>query len=325
MRVRDIMADKRLKIVFMGTPSIAVPLLSAVLDAGHYVVGVYTRPDGRAGRGRRLVVPEVKSFALERGLSVFQPASLRRDKDARRHLTGLAPDVIIVVAYGLLLPSEVLETPPLHCLNVHPSLLPRHRGPSPVATAILDGDVDTGVTVMRLDEGMDTGPIVAQRKTVINPEETGERLTSRLFEMGSKLLVDTLPPWARGEIRAQPQIDAQATVTRRLFREDGEIDWDRPAEYTARQVRAYHPWPSSFTGWQERLLKILEAAVVGPDREAAVSPGHAVSLEEGRIGVGTGDGVLEIRRVQLEGRQPVSTAEFLAGHPDIVGSVLGPR
>ena len=317
------MPGNRLKIVFMGTPGVAVPVLSAVLDAGHDVVGVYTQPDRRAGRGRRLVAPEVKTFALERGLPVSQPASLRRDEDARRHLSGLAPDVIIVAAYGLLLPPDVLQIPPLNCLNVHPSLLPRHRGPSPVVTAILDGEVDTGVTVMQLDEGMDTGPIVAQRKTEIDPDETGQGLTSRLFEMGSELLVESLPGWTRGELEAQPQDDSRATVTTRLKRENGEIDWGRPAEYTARQVRAYHPWPGSFTRWQGRVLKILEAQAVDP--ESTVESGHAISLEGGGLGVGTADGILELRRVQLEGRRPVSTAELLAGHPDIVGSVLGPR
>ena len=319
------MANDGLKIVFMGTPGVAVPVLSAVLDAGHDVVGVYTQPDRRAGRGRRLVAPEVKAFALERDLPVFQPASLRRDQEARLQLASLGPDVIVVAAYGLLLPTEVLEIPPMHCLNVHPSLLPKHRGPSPVATAILDGDVETGVTVMQLDEGMDTGPIVAQRKAEIGPKETGEGLTSRLFEMGGELLVETLPPWANGDVRAQPQDDSQATASSRLTREDGEIDWGRPAEYTARQVRAYYPWPGSFSHWQGRILKVLEASAVDQDREAAVNLGHVVPLDEGGLGVGTGSGILELSRVQLEGRRPVSASELATGHPEIVDSVLGPR
>ena len=319
------MTGHRLKIVFMGTPRVAVPVLSAVLDAGHDVIGVYTRPDRPAGRGRRPVAPEVKGSALDSGLPVFQPASLRGDEEARRHLAELASDVIIVAAYGLFLPADTLEIPPLRCLNVHPSLLPRHRGPSPVATAVLEGDEATGVTIMRLDEGMDTGPIVAQRETAIGPEETAEVLTARLFQMGADLLVETLPRWARDEVQARPQDEAQATVTMRLSREDGEIDWARPASYIARQVRAYLPWPGTFTHWQGRLLKVLEASALDLDSEASLSAGQVVSLDARGVGVATGDGILGLHRVQLEGRRPVSAAELLAGHPEIVGSVLGPR
>ena len=314
--------DPRLKIVFMGTPGFAVPVLSALLDAGHDVVGLYTRPDRPAGRGRRLAPPEVKRFALERKIPVFQPYSLRRDETARQELAGLSPDVIIVAAYGLFLPFEVLEMPPLRCLNVHPSLLPRHRGPSPVATAVLEGDEATGVTIMQLDEGMDTGPIVAQRKTPMGPEETAEELTVRLFQMGAELLVDTLPAWAGGDVQVRPQDDSQATVTKRLSRADGEIDWGHPAALIARQVRAYYPWPGSFTYWQGRLLKIIEASALGPNSDAL---GQVVSLDTGGLGVATGEGILELRRVQLEGRRPVSAAELLAGHPGLVGSLLASR
>ena len=314
--------DPPLKIVFMGTPGFAVPVLSALLDAGHDVVGLYTRPDRPAGRGRHLATPEVKRFALERKIPVFQPSSLRRDETARQELAGLSPDVIIVAAYGLFLPVEVLEMPPLRCLNVHPSLLPRHRGPSPVATAVLEGDEATGVTIMQLDEGMDTGPIVAQRKTPMGPEETAEELTVRLFQMGAELLVDTLPAWAGGEVQVRPQDDFQATVTKRLSRADGEIDWGHPADFIARQVRAYYPWPGSFTCWQGRLLKIIEASALGPNSDAL---GQVVSLDTGGLGVATGEGILELRRVQLEGRRPVSAAELLAGHPGLVGSLLASR
>ena len=298
-------------------------MLEAVIGAGHDVIGVYTRPGRPAGRGRRPSTPEVQRYALDRGIPVFQPVSLRRDEEARRHLIELAPDVIVVAAYGLFLPADILESPPLRCLNVHPSLLPRHRGPSPVATAVLDGDEATGVTVMRLDEGMDTGPIVAQEETAIGPEETTEELTARLFRMGADLLVETLLRWARGEVQARPQDEAQATATTRLSREDGEIDWGRPAAYTARQVRAYLPWPGSFTHWQGRLLKVLEASAHGPDSEASFDVGRVVSLDGRGVGVATGDGILGLRRVQLEGRRPVSAAELLAGHPDFIGSVLG--
>ena len=196
----------------MGTPGFATPVLSGLLDAGHEVAGVYTRPDRRAGRGRRLLAPEMKSFAAERGLPVLQPPSLR-EEEAQRVLAALSPELMVVAAYGLLLPPAVLDIPPLHCLNIHPSLLPRHRGPSPVTAAIMEGNEETGVTVMRLDEGMDTGPIVAQRSARIGGEETGEALTARLFQMGAELLVDTLPAWSKGEIEPRPQDEALATVT----------------------------------------------------------------------------------------------------------------
>ena len=305
----------------MGTPGFAAPVLSGLLDAGHEVAGVYTRPDRRAGRGRRLLAPEMKSFAEERGLPVLQPPSLR-EEEARRALAALSPELIVVAAYGLLLPPAVLDIPPLHCLNIHPSLLPRHRGPSPVAAAIVEGDEETGATVMRLDEGMDTGPIVAQRRTRIGREETGEALTARLFQMGADLLVDALPAWSKGEIEARPQDESLATVTRRLSREDGEIDWSMPAERTARQVRAYHPWPGAYTTWEGRSLKVIEAAAAEEDGGVGEA-GRVVSLGRGRMGVSTGEGVLELRQVQLEGRSAVDAAGFLAGHPGAVGSVLG--
>ena len=304
----------------MGTPGFAAPVLSGLLDAGHEVAGVFTRPDRRAGRGRRLLAPEMKSFAAEQGLPVLQPPSLRGE-EARRTLAALSPELIVVAAYGLLLPPAVLDIPPLHCLNIHPSLLPRHRGPSPVAAAIMEGDEETGATVMRLDEGMDTGPIVAQRRTRIGREETGEALTARLFQMGADLLVDVLPSWAGREIEARPQDETLATVTPRLSREDGEIDWSLPAERTARQVRAYQPWPGAYTTWEGRSLKVIEATAT--EAGGVEEAGRMVSLGRGRMGVATGEGVLELRQVQLEGRSAVDAAGFLAGHPGAVGSVLG--
>ena len=235
-----------LRVVFMGTPAFAVPALGALLEMGCDIAGVYTQPDRRSGRGRRLSAPPVKQAAIERGLPVFQPASLRRDEEARRQIAALEPDLIVVAAYGLFLPAETLVVPSLGALNIHPSLLPRHRGPSPVATAILEGDTATGVTIMQLDEGMDSGPIVAQRETEIGAEETAEDLTSRLFSMGAELLTETIPKWSATETAPTPQDDSEATITRLLRREDGKIDWTQPAEHISRQVRAYHPLARKF-------------------------------------------------------------------------------
>ena len=304
----------------MGTPSFAVPVLSALLDAGHDVVGVWTRPDRPAGRGKRTVPPPVKRFADERGLAVSQPASLKTP-EAPEWLSALSPDVIVVAAYGRMIPLGILTMPPLGCINIHPSLLPKYRGPSPVATALLNGETATGVTIMKIDEGMDTGPILASRQTDIRSAETAEVLTERLFEMGASLLVETLPLWAEREIAACPQDSSEATTTRLLKREDGEIDWGQPAERIARQVRAYHPWPGAYTDWQGRRLKIVAARVSDVSDSIPLPPGQ-VALPDGGLAVGTGDGVLSVETLQLEGRRAVTAAEFVAGHPGIVGGRL---
>lgn len=306
----------------MGTPGFAVPVLDALLDDGHDVVGVFTQPDRKAGRGRLLVPSPVKSRALELDLRVFQPTSLSRDSAARARMAELEPKVIVVAAYGLLLPSETLELPQVGCLNIHPSLLPRHRGPSPVPSTILAGDRDTGVTLILLDKGMDTGPIVAQRSTPIGDWETAGALTDRLFRMGAGLLLEELPCWVSGEVRPQPQSESQATVTRLLKREDGEIDWSRPVLDIWRQVRAMQPWPGTFTTWQGRLLKIIEATPTDSVKAPADLPG-SVSVTDGiSIGIAAGDGLLKIERLQIEGRRSVAADEFLMGYPDFPGSHL---
>ena len=254
------MSRDPLRVVFMGTPAFAVPALRALVERGHVVVGVYTQPDRRAGRGRKLRASPIKIFSEECGLPVFQPRSLRQDTEsARSELAELAPDAVIVAAYGLFLPEKVLRLPRLGCLNIHPSLLPKHRGPSPVATAILDGDEATGVTIMLLDEGIDTGPILAQQETRIAADETAEGLTNRLFELGSNLLIDSLDRWEQGQIVPKPQNDDDASFTRRLEREDGRIDWNQSADSLARRVRAFTPWPGTFTTWRGRTLKVLRA------------------------------------------------------------------
>ena len=319
-----------LRVIFMGTPEFAVPALDAMLQAGCEIIGVYTQPDRRSGRGRRLTAPPVKQAAIERGLSVFQPASLRRDAEARAQLAALQPDVVVVVAYGLFLPADTLAVSPLGALNLHPSLLPKYRGPSPVASAILNGDKTTGVTLMRLDEGMDSGPIIAQRDTQIGAEETTADLTPRLFEIGAQLLAECLPRRRDGTVNAIPQREADATITRLLTREDGAIDWTHSADYIARQVRAYHPWPGSFTRWNGRQIKVHQATAIDRgaseelDDEASKrqAPGEIVENQQG-ITVVCGDGLLLLRRLQMEGRQATGIDDFVRGYRDFVGSRLG--
>ena len=313
-----------MRIVFMGTPDFATPVLRALLDAGHEVAAVYTRPDRRANRGKRLAAPPVKEVALKLGLCVRQPASLRRDEDAQRGIRQLAPDAIVVAAYGLFLPLDTLRAPSVGCANIHPSLLPRYRGPSPVVTALLNGDESTGVTLMMPDEGMDTGPILAARETVISESEDAPALTARLFEMGAALLVETLPAWERGEVSPRPQDDALATVTSLVRREDGEIDWRLPARQIERMTRAYQPWPGAFTTWRGSVLKVVHAHVrePGPDGEAPPL-GRVVTLSDGGVGVQTGDGVLELSCVQLAGRGTSDARDFARGRRDFLGSTLG--
>ena len=315
------MTERPLRLIFMGTPSFAVPALDALLDAGHDIVGVFTQPDRRSGRGRRLSAPPVKEFAESRGLKVLQPASLREDTDAIRRIADPAPDAIIVAAYGLFLPEDVLAVPRLGCLNIHPSLLPRHRGPSPVATAILEGDEITGVTIMLLDEGMDTGPILAQQETEISREEPCDTLTMRLFDIGSNLLTTTLDDWRDHSIAPAPQDDASATVTRRLQRTDGQIHWNQTALEIARRVRAFTPWPGTFTAWQGRTLKILRALPIDDHIESPA--GTAIAVNDGSIAVATSQGTLRLIDVQIEGRRASPATDFARGYPDFVGSILG--
>ena len=309
-----------LRVVFMGTPRIAVPVLESLLNSGADVVGVYTGPDRRSGRGRRLAPTPVKAFAESRGLSVFQTASLRTDDEERARLAQLALDAIVVAAYGIFLPSDVLALPRLGCLNLHPSLLPRHRGPSPVASAILEGDETTGVSIILLDDGVDTGPILARESVPIGPTETCEELTDRLFDLGANLLVSALESWNAGRIQPTPQDDALATLTRRLERADGRLDWSQSAESLARQVRAFTPWPGTFTTWRGKTLKILRAEPL--DIDPAAPPGAVIAPTASDVAVATGDGALRILDLQLEGRRPSPAPDFLRGHQDFISSTL---
>ncbi len=305
----------------MGTPAFAVPVLRKLLTDAHEIVGVYTRPDRAAGRGRKVVSTPVKRVALEHGLSVSQPKSLRPREELQR-LVELSPEVVVVAAYGLLLPKLDLEAPPHGCLNIHPSMLPRHRGASPVAATLLNGDTVAGVTIMKLDEGLDTGPIVAQRQASIGPRENAEQLTHRLFEIGADLLSEVLPDWRHGRIEARAQDETGATTASRLTKDDGEIDWTRDADHIGRQMRAYYPWPGSYTYWQGKRLKLIEAEALAGEDDSH-EPGRVVGSAAGGLAVATGNGVLRLEQLQLEGRKVVGPTEFIQGYPDFVGSTLG--
>lgn len=309
-----------MRVVFMGTPDFVIPVLERLLSSEMAdVVAIFTQPDKASGRGKANRMSPVKGYALERDLPVLQPASLRTE-DTQQALEALAPDVVVVAAYGKLLPPKVLGTPRFGCINIHPSLLPKHRGPSPVVSAILEGDDVTGVTVMVMDEGMDTGPVVAQRQTRVGSEETAGELTYRLFQMGGQLLAEVLSAWVRGEITSTSQDDSQATVTRKIEKDDGEATWGSTAHELERRVRAFDPWPGLYTRWRGKIIKAVEAKAVLQE-ESFLDPGTVVSTEDG-IAVVTGRGMLVLRSVQLEGRRPMPIEEFVRGQRDFVGSRL---
>ena len=310
-----------MRVVFMGTPAYVLPVLEALLSPGFQVVGVYTQPDRPSGRGRVSEPSPVKSFALKHGIRVFQPSSLRRS-EVQAELASLSPDVIVVAAYGKILPPEVLNIPPYGCVNVHPSLLPQYRGPSPVATAILEGAAHTGTTIMLLDEGMDTGPILAARQVPIDSGATAEILTPVLLGVGADLLSEVLPLWVKGEVTPQPQGDSSATVTRKLEKSDGEVNWSLSAEEIERRLRAFTPWPGLFTYWQGKLLKILSARPLA--EEVPGEPGLVVPLDGRDVaaGVVTGRGILGLKGLQMEGRRAVNSEEFVRGYGNFLGSAL---
>ena len=302
----------------MGTPHFAVPTLQALADGGAQIVGVYTQPDRPSGRGKKTTKSPVKVLAEALGLPIFQPATLSTN-EARSELEALHPDVIVIAAYGLILPDWTLALPTHGALNVHPSLLPRHRGPAPVANAILEGDQETGVTIMLVEPEVDSGPVLRTAKVPINPTETTGQLTEKMSIIGGELLVKTLRDWTSGLIDPQLQDHALATFSRKATKTDGRIDWTLPAEVIDRRIRAYHPWPGSFTTWSGRRLKILEAHPTGDEvgRPGIVSRGSTGIL------VQTGSGQLALKKVQPEGRRPMDMSAFLAGHPDFVGATLG--
>lgn len=307
------------RVVFMGTPAFAVPVLTA-LAGTHQVVGVVTQPDRPAGRGRELQPAPVKRVALEFGLPLIQPPSLRRP-EALAQLAAWQPEVIVVAAFGQILRQDVLDLPPHGCLNVHASLLPRWRGAAPIPAAILAGDAVTGVTIMKMDTGLDTGPIVARREEPIRPDDTQTSLGERLAQLGARLLVETLPAYLEGALLPQPQPEEGVTYARQLRKEDGLLDWSRPAVELDRQVRAFHPWPGAFTSWKGQMLKVLRAVPL-PDWRGDAPPGLVLALADG-IAVATGEGALRLEQVQLAGKRPMDVALFLRGQRDFVDSRLG--
>jgi len=311
------------RIIFMGTPEFAAPTLHALLAAAPHhnwqVVAVATQPDRPAGRSKTLISSPVKQVALAAGVPVLQPASLRKEPAAVDAIRLLAPDVIVVAAYGLILPKSVLEIPTFGCINVHASLLPAYRGASPITAALLDGLNATGVTIMLMDEGTDTGPALRQAVQPIHTDDTTTTLSARLADQGAALLVETLVDWRRGDVApvAQSNLPGTPSSCRLIKKEDGRIDWTQPAVVIERMTRAYTPWPSAYTLWKGEPFKLIEAAAVTGD----ATPGQVVRTAAG-IAVGTGAGLLLLRTVQPAGKRPLDVRSFLNGASDFIGATL---
>ena len=308
-----------MRIVFFGTPEFAVPALEALIEGPDHVAAVVCQPDKPAGRGQHLAVPPVKRLALAAGVPVLQPAQLRTP-DFAEVLRPLAPDLIVVAAYGKILPQSLLKLPPLGCINVHASLLPKYRGAAPIQWAILCGERTTGITIMQMNERMDAGDILAQHETHIGDAETYGELQERLAELGASILLEALVELCVGRLHARAQSEADVTLAPMIKKDDGRIDWTQSAVHIARMVRAFNPWPSAFTHLGGKLLKIHCAHARSDAARAA--PG-TVADTRGAVVVATGDGELELSEVQLEGRKRMSGAEFARGGHLTMGTVLG--
>ncbi|BBN80033.1 methionyl-tRNA formyltransferase [Pseudoalteromonas sp. A25] len=311
---------KPLRIVFAGTPDFAARHLSALINSHHEVVAVYSTPDRPAGRGKKLKASEVKMLALEHSLPVYQPESLKTP-EAQAELAALNADVMVVVAYGVLLPKAILETPKMGCLNVHGSILPRWRGAAPIQRALWAGDEQTGVTIMQMDEGLDTGDMLHIATCPISAQDTSASLYDKLALLGPVALLDTLEQLSHGTAVATKQDDAQANYAKKLRKEEADIDWQMSAKQIALNVRAFNPWPVCFTQMQSQTVKIWQAEVL----DSQGIPGTVLSSDKEGIVIACGEQALKITQLQPQGKKPMSAQDFLNGRADWVtpGSKVG--
>lgn len=302
-----------MRILFMGTPDFAVPSLEALLAAGHQVVGVFTQPDKPKNRGMKLQPPPVKVCALAHDIPVFQPTKLR-DGTALAQIQELAPDLIVVAAYGRILPQEILDYPRLGCINVHSSLLPKYRGSAPIHWAILNGDQESGVTIMKMVLALDAGDILAQRATPIDPDETVEDLHDRLADLGAQLLPETVEKLADGTAVAIPQAEDQVTLAPILSRALSPMDWTRPARELHNQVRGLIPWPAAVTQLNGVRCKVFSTTVV--EESTGKAPGSVIAADKKGLKIACGGGtVLQINELQADGGKRLKAADYLRGHP----------
>jgi methionyl-tRNA formyltransferase len=301
----------RLRIAFAGTPEFAVPALEALHAAGHAITAVYTQPDRPAGRGQAVASSPIKRRALELGLPVEQPASLK-SADAVDRLRSHGADLMVVVAYGLILPPPALQVPRLGCWNIHASLLPRWRGAAPIQRAILAGDAQTGIAIMQMDAGLDTGPLLLERAIPIGPRETGGELHDRLATLGADAIIAAIDAWQAGQLTLRPQPAEGATYAAKIRKDEARIEWTHPAAAIVRRVRAFNPWPVAETRWDGRQLRVWQAEPTATPVGGAA--GEVLVAGSGRIVVATGEGAVNLLQVQLAGRRVMGAAEFLNAH-----------
>lgn len=308
------------KIIFMGTPDFAVPVLESLVASPYFLVAVFTQPDKKVGREQKVVSSPIKKLALKSNIFVCQPEKL--DQEAEQKISSLKPDLIVVAAYGQIIPRSILDIPKYSCVNVHASLLPEYRGASPIQSAILAGEKETGITIMLMDEKMDHGPILAQKKIKIYNNETGEFLHDRLAKVGAEFLAEVLPKYLEGKIKSKPQDHNKATFTKILTREDGHIDWTKSAEEIKCQVRAYYPWPGSWTVLDSKRLKIIQTSILNSQLSVIKKPGKVFLTENKELAIACGKGYLTIEKLQLEGKKEMTAEEFLRGYSNIAGTIL---
>ena len=314
------MSDQKHKLrsIFAGTPDFSVPPLKALLASVHEVVAVYTQPDRPAGRGRKLATSPVKQLALEQGVPVYQPDNFKAEEDVDR-LLALQADLMVVVAYGLLLPETVLNAPRIGCINIHASILPRWRGAAPIQRAVLAGDAYSGVSIMQMEKGLDTGPVYLIRRLPLAVDETGGSLHDKLSALGAEALLQALPGIAEGTLPAVAQDDQLSTYARKLDKQEAAIDWTKPAQEIERQVRAVNPWPVAYTPYENANLRIWEAHAL---EGAGAAAGTVMAAGREGIDVATGSGLLRITHLQMPGKRAMSAADFINSQ-QIQGIILG--
>lgn len=311
---------ERLRIVFMGTPDFAVPTLQALIDGPHEVVGVFCRPDKAKGRGQKLQMPPVKEAALQANIPVFQPLTLKDDA-MKETLAELAPDVIVVIAYGLLLPKWVLELPRLGCVNLHGSLLPKYRGAAPIQFAVLNGDTETGITLMQMDEGLDTGDMLMTTTISITDQDTAGTIFDRLAVVGGEMINTALSDLAAGTLTPVPQEEELASHTTKINKSMGAIDWSQSAQTLACKIRAFNPAPGCFGQLNGKRVKLWHAVAVADKANSAV-PGTVIATGENGLDVATGDGVLRITEIQPESKKRMKAADYCRGYQIQAGAIF---
>ncbi len=311
------MQPQELRTVFMGTPDFALQTLQGLIDAGCKMVGVYTQPDRPKGRGKQLAAPPVKELAQKYDIPVYQPLKLRQP-EAVAELEALAPDLIVVVAYGQILPKSVLEIPAHGCINVHASLLPKYRGAAPINKAIIEGETETGITTMYMDVGLDTGDMLVKKTLAIGPEETAGELHDRLASLGRETMEETLRQLCAGTLQREVQDDEQSTYASMMKKEDGRIDWNRSAQEIHNHVRGLDPWPGAYTTINGELLKLAETS---PEAAEGLA-GSVIAADKNGVCVACGSGSLRIQQLQLAGRKRLAAADFLRGCPLEAGAMM---